>query len=128
EWAVAELDRLEKSDLPERGQVERFHRELADVVRRYLEARFNLQAPRQTTAEFLTGLRGSGVLSTEAKDLVGSLLERCDLAKFARADFSAPDCRKSAQSARRLVEQCQGRAARSSNELNSCDHSRSPPV
>src|SRR5262249_41505341 len=52
-WALQELAWIAAQDLPAAGAVERYHTLLSNVVRRYLELRFQLRAPRQTTAEFL---------------------------------------------------------------------------
>lgn len=104
-WALAELDRLDAMKLPEAGAVERFHTLLSDVVRFYLERRFDLHAPRQTTIEFLETMRQSPHLTLSQQEILREFLGRCDQAKFARALPSAEDCRATAAMARRFVEQ-----------------------
>lgn len=104
-WALAELDRLEAMKLPEAGAVERFHTLLSDVVRSYLERRFDMRAPRQTTIEFLETMRQSPQLTATQQELLRAFLSRCDLAKFARAMPSAEECGATAAMARRFVEQ-----------------------
>jgi len=99
ERAIDELLRLEADaasipDLAER---------LADLVRRYLEGRYDLAATRQTTAEFLTSLRGQNTLTDEQIANVDDLLRRADLAKFAEANPSPDECASMLASARRLV-------------------------
>jgi hypothetical protein len=105
EWAARELLRLEAMDLPRHGQAERFHTLLSDLMRRYLELRFRLRAPRQTTAEFLEAMRQAPQLTAEQRLLLRDFLERCDLAKFARAEFSVPECAATATMARTFIEQ-----------------------
>jgi hypothetical protein len=105
EWAVRELARLDSLGLPQHGQAERFHTLLSDTIRRYLELRFQLRAPRQTTAEFLEAMRNAPQLDTDQRNLLRDFLERCDLAKFARADYSADECRATADMARTFVDQ-----------------------
>ncbi len=83
----------------------RFHTELSDVVRRYLELRFQLRAPRQTTAEFLESMRDAPQLTGEQQALLRDLLERCDLAKFARAAAPPEECQAAAAMARTFVQQ-----------------------
>src|SRR5262249_50600007 len=51
QWAQRELDRLVTLNLPERGEVERFHTLLSNVLRRFVERRFQVPARRQTTPE-----------------------------------------------------------------------------
>jgi len=105
EWAVQELERLEGMGLPEHGQAERFHTLVSDTIRRYLELRFRLRAPRQTTAEFLEAMRQSPNLNADQRTLLRDFLERCDLAKFARAEYSVEECKATAAMARCFVDQ-----------------------
>jgi Domain of unknown function (DUF4381) len=103
-WALSELERIERLPLPEQADVERFHTLLSDVVRRYLELRFQLPAPEQTTAEFLAAVQSSS-LPDEQQAMVRDLLERCDLVKFARAHPSVEECQALATAARRFVQE-----------------------
>jgi hypothetical protein len=90
-WAMRELGRLGCLDFSGADGSDRFATALSDVVRRYLELRFRLQAPRQTTTEFLSAMQDSPQLSPPQQELLRDLLERCDLAKFARAALSAEE-------------------------------------
>src|SRR5207302_671579 len=56
------------------------HARLADVVRAFLAERFQLPAPRQTTAEFLA--KHAQQLPERARAPLADFLNRCDLAKF----------------------------------------------
>ena len=103
EWALRELERIDALDLPGGQEVERYHTLISDVLRRYLELRFGLHAPEQTTPEFLAGLQKSAVLAVAQHEQLRHFLERCDLAKFARAEFSVSDCRAVATLARELI-------------------------
>jgi hypothetical protein len=113
EWALHELDRLDKHPVvawsPDQaataGDVERYHTLLSDVVRRYLELRLQLHAPRQTTAEFLEAMRHAPQLRPEQQAWLREFLERCDLVKFARAQPAPEECRVTAGMARSLVLQ-----------------------
>lgn len=58
---------------------------LTDIVREYMEQRFQLRAERQTTAEFMADLeRGGGNLSREHRDFLKNFLTAADMVKFAR--------------------------------------------
>src|SRR5262249_20238867 len=92
-------------DLTIPGAAERYHTLLSDVVRGYLEKRFEVLASRQTTPEFLEAMRGSPQLTAPQQDLLREFLRRCDLAKFARANPSPEECRAAAAMARDFVEQ-----------------------
>jgi hypothetical protein len=112
-WALVELDRVEALALPVSGRVERYHTLISDVIRRYLELRYALRAPQQSTEEFLEAMRSSPHLPAEQKELLRDFLGRCDLAKFARAGFSAEECAVAARMARQFVEQTMTAAYRS---------------
>jgi hypothetical protein len=104
-WALAELDRLDSLNLPEAGQVERYHTLTSGVLRNYLEARFHLPASRQTTPEFLQTVRDSPFLPAPHQEALRAFLVQCDLAKFARVHYSPEECRTAGQMARRLVQE-----------------------
>ena len=58
---------------------------LTDVVRHYLETRFQLRAERQTTAEFLSDLeRNDRLLEDRDRKFLRSFLASADMVKFAR--------------------------------------------
>ncbi len=104
-WALRELRQIAGLDLEAGGAVERFPVLVSDVVRRYLELRFHLHAPRQTTAEFLAAMQQAPQLGPGQQELLREFLQRCDLAKFARATLSVEECRELAEAARTFVEQ-----------------------
>jgi hypothetical protein len=103
-WALRELDRIERTALPPAGEPDAFHTQVSNVVRRYLQERFGLRAPQQTTAELLA-LGAAQQLPAAQQALLRDLFERCDLAKFARAGASPEDCRRTATLARAFVQQ-----------------------
>lgn len=111
EWAQHELDQVAGLDLLAAGAVERFHVRVSQVLRQYLERRFGLKATEQTTPEFLDGLRGSALLGAEQQQLLGDFLRQCDLAKFARAEYSPAECAALMDTARAFVQDEQRRAA-----------------
>ena len=58
---------------------------LTDIVRHYLETRFQLRAERQTTAEFLSDLeRNDRLLEERDRKFLRSFLASADMVKFAR--------------------------------------------
>lgn len=56
--------------------------EVSDAVRGYLEGRFGLRAPEQTTEEFLAGLAGKELPGMGDAAGLGEFLGWCDLVKF----------------------------------------------
>lgn len=126
QWALREIERIEKTLLPPVGDAEKYHTQMSYIVRRYLAERYGLHALQQTTAEFLETIRrppqtidddlqpdayqGNGLdvhpsLTEEQLALLIELFERCDLAKFARARTAPEEFRRTAELARELVRQ-----------------------
>jgi len=60
-----------------------YYYRLSDIVRQYIERRFDLHASRETTAEFLADMRNQSLLSEEHKGFLRTFLEAADMAKYA---------------------------------------------
>jgi len=86
EVALAELRKIRESGMLEDGRVSEYTDLVSDVLRRYLEARFELPAPDRTTEEFLDDIASAPVLDRARKQFLADYLARCDLVKFAAAD------------------------------------------
>lgn len=67
-----------------RQNEERFAVAASGAIRDYLEECFGLPAPELTTEEFLRRILSESFFSEEERGRLVSLLEACDLAKFAR--------------------------------------------
>lgn len=103
--ALAALQALREKRLIEQGLVEPFYVELSAIVRTYLERRFGLHAPEQTTDEFIREAIRSCLLSLDHQHLVAVFLEQSDLVKFARHQPEAADMQNAAAAAERLVNE-----------------------
>jgi len=102
EIALEALVALGGSGMLERGQVKEFHIEASDILRRYVEARFRVEALEMTTREVLTGLDVAGS-EPRFRDGLGAFLEQCDLVKFAKVRPGADASRELLDLGRRLV-------------------------
>ena len=78
---------------------------VSDVLRTYVEERFNLHAPDRTTEEFMEELRTSQQLHVDHKALLEDFLSRCDLVKFARFEPTEPELQSLLDSALRFVDE-----------------------
>ncbi|HEU4366235.1 MAG TPA: DUF4381 family protein [Candidatus Krumholzibacteria bacterium] len=78
--ALTELERIEAMGLVARGEFKTFYTLVIDAVRRYLEARFGVEALDRTTHELLRDLARRG----DTIQGLGALLEEADLVKFAK--------------------------------------------
>ena len=67
------------------GTPDQVYEQVADVLREYLQARFDIPASDMTTVEIRTGLENHTELESEHITEVARLLEQADLVKFAEA-------------------------------------------
>lgn len=105
EIALTALDALRSRGYIERGEVEPFYVELSAIIRIYLEDRFHLHAPEQTTEEFIRTSSQSQVLTLEHRQLTQEFLEQSDLVKFARFQPSADDMARAWDAGAKLVRE-----------------------
>lgn len=79
--ALAELERAREGI--REGAHDRFSDAVSDAVRRYIEARFELEAPTRTTDELLRDLAADDASPLRAhRERLSELLAFCDLARF----------------------------------------------
>lgn len=103
--AYDELERLRAMDLIAKGRVKEYYVRISDIVRRYIERRFDLKAPDRTTEEFLAEAGASGLLDPRARTLVGDFLMQCDMVKFARYGPTAEEIEGVYAAAKRFVDE-----------------------
>jgi hypothetical protein len=107
--ALAALEALRGRALVERGAFKDFYSALSDIVRRYLEDRFQVRAPEMTTEEFLLSTARDGRLAPAHRRLLGEFLTESDLVKFARHIPAVADTDRAFAAARRFVEETTAR-------------------
>ncbi|GJQ60798.1 MAG: hypothetical protein SCALA701_35990 [Candidatus Scalindua sp.] len=105
EIAYKELERLRSLDLNANGQTKEYYYHLSNIVRHYIENRFQLMAPERTTEEFLTEMTTSNKLDETHKELIENFLEHSDLVKFAAYAPQDQEIESSYSSAKRLVDE-----------------------
>ena len=88
-------------------EAEQFCTEVSQIIRVYLEERFNLHAPDRTTEEFLFELQSSQRLVCEHKQLLADFLGECDMVKFAKVEPPEQELRNLHEAASRLVGETQ---------------------
>ena len=103
ERALRELDRLLARDLPKKGRFKDYYIELTLVVRRYVERRHGIRAPRRTTEEFLSEARRNPAFTAETLARLGAFLAAADLVKFAGARTDEVGARTAAERARDYI-------------------------
>lgn len=108
EVARSELDALLYGARPsseDASAVDAFYVKLSGIVRRYLEDRFGLHSPEQTTDEFIDGLASSPDLRRDHQDLLQEFLRGADLVKFAHQLPDASGMNSAVGLAQRFLEE-----------------------
>ncbi len=82
--ALDELERLKHKKLWQAGQTKPYYTELTDIVRVYIEGRYNVAAIEMTSDEILEGISKFGI-NKEAITKIKDTLLLADLVKFAKA-------------------------------------------
>jgi len=102
--ALDALNALLREGWHERGEAEPFYVRISGIVRTYLEGRFGLRAPEQTTEEFLRGAAEAKELKDAERAELREFLQVSDLVKFARHRPGRDEMRDAARAARQFVE------------------------
>ncbi len=96
--ALDALENLKRKKLWQSGKIKSYHTELTDIVRRYIENRFDIQAIEMVTYEILVAMQRT-VATDEAKEKLKEMLELADLVKFAKEKPLPDDEEKSMKQA-----------------------------
>jgi hypothetical protein len=99
------LQRLEAlRPLMQPASAREFGIEASEIVRNYIERKFDVVATQRTTEEFLQDLLGDSKTALAGyRPLLGDFLQQCDFVKFAGGSLTAPDMESLLMSARKFV-------------------------
>ncbi len=97
------LKRLEQSGMLERGAIKEYFIEVSDIIRRYVEDRYRVDALEMASHEVVMGLERSGV-TLEVRLQFERFLGDCDLVKFAKWIPEMSACHEIVPRARKLVD------------------------
>lgn len=103
-WEVAlfELDSLRDSDLLKKKEVKRYFSILSDIIRKYIQRRFEISALDRTTEEIRREIKRIKLAQTIRESITG-LLFFCDLVKFAKYVPSTGEVEESLNQAYSIV-------------------------
>lgn len=122
-WAQAELDRIKSEKLWQQGRVKEFYTQLTDVLRHYIERRFEINAPEMTTDEILEGLVVDVDLQKSSYEMLKQILQLGDLVKFAKFLPFVSENELSLMNAFLFVNQTKIEEIESVDEINKENHS-----
>ncbi len=81
--AIQKLQKLQEDKLWQDGKVKLFHSGISEIIREYLEKRYQVNALENTTDEIMQSLRFHGILPDQLTKL-NQILVLSDLVKFAK--------------------------------------------
>ncbi|MEA3443608.1 MAG: hypothetical protein U9R19_02655 [Bacteroidota bacterium] len=82
--ALRDLDKLVNRKLWQQGKFKEYHSELTEIVRIYIEYRFDIMAMEQTSDEIFQQFERNDLLGSEKFELLKQMLTLADYVKFAK--------------------------------------------
>ncbi|MBW6484391.1 MAG: hypothetical protein K0B10_15215 [Vicingaceae bacterium] len=81
--ALERLEKLREQKLWQAGKVKMYHSEISEILREYIESRFQINAMEETTDEIMYALRLQNI-PNDVKEKLHQTLKLADLVKFAK--------------------------------------------
>jgi hypothetical protein len=97
--AYRDLIRIEKSKILENGEFKEYYTRVIDVLRRYIEGRFSVEAMDRTTDELVASLREERIVIAGLEEM----LRESDLVKFAKLSPGLAPGKRLMESTRRCI-------------------------
>jgi hypothetical protein len=97
--ALEQLDELVREKLWQQGKIKLFYSRLTDIIRQYIELRFDVPAMEETTEDIIRDFIREGHIKEGIRNELKALLELSDLVKFAKWHPAAEEHEASQQSA-----------------------------
>jgi hypothetical protein len=104
-WAKREFDQLRNSEMLRNTDSAGVTEQITTILRDYLELKFNIAAPVQTTHELLQSFETTGILIAATAEKYAELFQTADLTRFAGLRLSATKLQQTIDDAERLIEQ-----------------------
>ena len=93
--AFKALEKLRDEKLIEDGKLKEFYYKISEIIRAYIENRFNIHAPDQTTEEFLEYTRKNKAFSDKQNQILHDFMQHCDMVKYAQHPPTNEEIQKS---------------------------------
>jgi hypothetical protein len=100
--ALKELNHIEQKELWQSGKIKQYHSGISEILRKYMEHRFQFIALELTTDEILSHIKNN--ISREEYVELQQVLQRADLAKFAKSKPNEEENKQSMELAKRFVD------------------------
>ena len=89
--AINELERIKNKNLWQSGKVKQYYTEVTDVIRQYLDERYNVNAKEMTTDEILDVMQHLISRKSKGYEMLSEMLRLSDLVKFAKWNPTTED-------------------------------------
>ncbi len=93
EVALEELDQLRDQRLFQSGHLKEYYSSLSEIIRRYIEGRFEIAALESTSFQLLREMEAK-ITDGNLRSVLQNLLEDADLAKFAKQQPDQDTCQR----------------------------------
>ncbi len=103
EIAIKSLEKLKEQDLISKGKIKKFYIELSEIIKIYLEAKYNILAVEYTTTEIMSSLKNMR-LDRQKINLINEFLSDSDLVKFAKWIPDNNYCLKNFKDAEEIIK------------------------
>lgn len=103
EEALRALDELLAENLPVNGEIRQYYQRISDILREYVEARFEISAPNMTTEEFIDVLRANENFQGDVRAELMRFMNACDKVKYAGMGASAAEMDNLAECLRNFI-------------------------
>ncbi|MDW7679502.1 MAG: BatD family protein [bacterium] len=101
--ALEALENLVQEKLLEQGEIKQYYIQISDIIRRYIEDRYFINAPEMTTGQLIEALQHAE-LEEQTINMVERFLMQCDLVKFAKYIPTEPENQQTTTLAFEIVE------------------------
>ncbi len=103
--AFKALQALKNKALLEKDECKPFYSELSLILRTYLEGRFSLNAPDETTEEIVEGMSQSPELNGTQRNILQDFMRQADMVKFAKGHPDRTTMESAFDTTQRFVEE-----------------------
>ncbi len=83
--ALRDLEELKSKKHWQNDKVKKYHSELTDIIRTYIENRFDITAMEQTSLEIMQSFERSNLIDEKSAEALQQMLSIADFVKFAKA-------------------------------------------
>ncbi len=113
--AFRALEALKNRGLLEKDECKPFYIELSVILRSYLEGRFNLNAPEETTEEIVEEMSRSPELDGSQRNILQEFMRQADMVKFAKGHPDRVTMESAFKTTKQFVEQTKTSGDRNDN-------------